>query len=90
MSGKAQARSTTPRRRAAPAAKSPAKAPRRAAGTEKTAQPAKAGRRKPAARPPAKPPGGGLRRQVADYLLGVLMLGAATWGLMSFLGVSPF
>ncbi|MBI0435660.1 hypothetical protein [Roseomonas sp. KE0001] len=90
MSGKAQARSTTPRRRVA-SAKSPAKAPRRAAGTEKAAQPAKAGRRKPAAaRPPARPPGGGLRRQVADYLLGVLMLGAATWGLMSFLGVSPF
>lgn len=61
-----------------------AKAPRRA----KAAPAAKGGTRGKATRrasPPAAP--NPLWREVADYVAGVAMLGAAAWGLMAFLDV---
>ncbi|PHK96506.1 hypothetical protein CR162_04050 [Pseudoroseomonas rhizosphaerae] len=77
-------RKPAPRRRPAKAPEPmAAKAPRRA----KTAAPKAVARRKAA--PRATPPAGGnpIWREVADYLAGVAMLGAAAWGLMAFLDV---
>ncbi|MFC4167463.1 hypothetical protein [Teichococcus aestuarii] len=60
-----------------------AKAPRR----PKAATPKGGTHRKPSQRPapPAAP--NPLWREVADYVAGVAMLGAAAWGLMAFLDV---
>lgn len=57
-------------------------------------RPKAAGTKAPGRRPKAAAPAGAgldpVWRRVADYLLGVLMLGAGAWALMAFLGVSPF